>query len=172
MLQPYVKSYQLFVCPSNTANTVGLTEDSTATSNSAQNGQAKTSYVPNVDGVGDGGSLSRGAIGFEGTTGMSLSSFENTATTILVLESSWPSSDFTPTKTFFASRTNPPAMFSGHLSTGNFLFVDGHVKSMRPDRINAGVDGSNWWARDNKAYTGADLTAAQTIANTATSFYK
>ena len=50
------------------------------------------------------------------------------------------------------NRTEPIAYdtadleFQGHLGTTNFLFADGHVKSMRPTLT---VQGTNMWAVDN-----------------------
>ncbi len=37
-----------------------------------------------------------------------------------------------------------PILFSGHLGTGNFLFTDGHVKSLRPTQTMTPV---NMWGR-------------------------
>ncbi|RYX83889.1 DUF1559 domain-containing protein [bacterium] len=161
ILQPYVKSYQLFLCPSNTYNTNAMNEDSS--------GLSRRSYVPNTD---SGATGSNGAIGYENASPIALASFENTASTICFLESAYENTDFDITKTYFANRTSPSAIFTGHLSTGNFLFVDGHVKSLRADRTNPGVDGSNMWSRDNKAYTGTNLTNALANVTNAVNYYK
>ena len=46
--------------------------------------------------------------------------------------------------------------FQGHLGTTNFLFADGHVKSMRPTLT---VQGTNMWDIDSAKAAGATLVA-------------
>ncbi|BCM88786.1 hypothetical protein IAD21_00628 [Abditibacteriota bacterium] len=166
MLQPYVKSYQLFQCPSNTRNTQGMGDDVT--------GLSKVSYAANsTENVNDGG----GIFAFNSLTSpISLSAIQNPATTISNFETNSASSDFVIVKTFFTTQGDPawgggtnPALYSGHLSTANYLFADGHVKSLRPL---ATLAPTNMWNRDNVAYTGTQLTNAQTILQQATNFYK
>ncbi|RYX84339.1 DUF1559 domain-containing protein [bacterium] len=167
MLQPYVKSYQLFQCPSNTKNTIPLDADST--------GLSRVSYAPNVDGDGPNGA-SNGAIGNQDRSGPSLADFSSVSLTVAFVEmapaNNYGYTDFVPSGTHFTTFT--PGMFAGHLSTGNFLFADGHVKSQRPSALatGCGTDGSNPWRRDNRAYVTGDLTNCVTIMSNAANFYK
>ena len=158
VLQPYVKSYQLFQCPSNNKNTRNLDADSS--------GLSKISYVPNVDGNGDGGA-SNGAIGNDNREGPSLSDFAAPSLTIAILESSpdFGFTDFVPNSGFFAGFGTNTLLFAGHLSTMNVLYADGHVKSMRPSALaqGCGTDTTNPWRRDTRAYTGTGLTNCQRI---------
>ena len=166
MIQPYVKSYQLFQCPSNTRNTVNMQDDYT--------NQSKASYAVNAtENVNDGGGL----FSFNSNDpGVSLASLEYPSTTISNFETNSATSDFIIVKSYFTSAgsslwgggTNP-ALFSGHLQTANYLFADGHVKSLRPM---ATISPTNMWNRTNADYTGAALTNAQTILQQATDFYK
>ncbi|RYX84340.1 DUF1559 domain-containing protein [bacterium] len=164
MIQPYVKSYQLFQCPSNTKNTNPLDNDAT--------GLSRVSYAPNVDGGG-----SNGAVGNDNVAGPSLADFNSVSQTVAFVETMPPGfgfTDFVPTSGYFASFGTTPLLFAGHLSTGNYLFADGHVKSLRPSvmAVGCGTDGSNPWRRDNKAYAGTDLTNCQTIMGNAANNFK
>lgn len=171
MLQPYTKSYQVFVCPSNTKATVNLDADSS--------GQSKVSYVPNVDGDGADGP-SNGAIGNDRRSGPAIADFNATSLTIALVESA-PSNnygytDFVPTGAHHASfaTNNSIFLFAGHLSTMNTLYADGHVKSMRPSALSAGcgTEGANPWRRDNRAYAGGALTNCQAIMNSTSNLFK
>jgi prepilin-type N-terminal cleavage/methylation domain-containing protein/prepilin-type processing-associated H-X9-DG protein len=156
ILQPYIKSYQLFVCPSNTRNTVGFNDSP---------GGAKVSYLAPIDHNG-----SNGAIGDRYTVGPNLSSFANASQTIQVCDGNAPNTDFTITDSWWngnpAAHDCGPAtaLFYGHLSTGNYLFADGHVKSLRPMQtasVAMGGSGSiNMWDRTGADYTGTSATNA------------
>jgi len=105
LMQPYVKSTQLFKCPSNTSET---------TSNGIS---ANYGINPHISGNNDNVA--------------SLSAVNSVSQKILVSEmrtygfsefgsGSWPD--------YYWQLIG----YSGHLSTGTYLFADGHVKSMRP----------------------------------------
>jgi len=152
VLQPYVKSYQVFLCPSNTNSTSFI------------NGDTKTgiSYETNTD---EGGSL--GSFG-SNSIGPAVASFTSTATTIAVCESNANTQDYSPTNGYFkpgggwSASSTASSLFNGHLSTGNYLFADGHVKSMNPmATISVAMGGAgsvNEWNRQNVDYTGSALT--------------
>ncbi len=167
MLQPYVKSYQLFQCPSNTRNTAGMGDDST--------GLSKVSYAVNAtENANDGG----GIFTFNNVVPpIALAAIQNPATTISTFDANTGSSDFIIVKSYFGDQANSgvwgggtnTALFAGHLSTQNFLFADGHVKSLRPLTT---LTPTNMWNRDNIAYTGTQLATAQSILQQETSLYK
>ena len=173
MLQPYIKSYQIFQCPSNTRNNV-TSEDTT---------NGKESYLGPIDNQG-----SNGSFGNRTVVGPNLSSFNNVSQTIAVIEANIYATDFTVTDGFWngaaANQTDQggftkvPAIFVGHLATGNYLFVDGHVKSMKPlQTVSTAMGGSgtiNMWDRSGADYasgssqltnTMSKLTSAQTFYN-------
>ena len=158
LVQPYIKSYQLFRCPSNTRN------DTTV--EFGTNG--KVSYLAPIDYDG-----SKAAVGASYAEGPNLSDFANVAQTIMITEGNVTGHDFGITRSFWngaaANQTHPttpdrPALFNGHLTTGNYLFADGHVKSMKPlQTISVAMGGSgtiNMWDR-----TGADYAASRPAVN-------
>ena len=70
-----------------------------------------------------------------------------------------------------------PSLFAGHLSTMNVLFVDGHVKSMKPlSTISATMGGggtTNMWSRTGLDYPYGDWnTNALNKLVSATNAYK
>jgi prepilin-type processing-associated H-X9-DG protein len=58
-------------------------------------------------------------------------------------------------------------LFSGHLSTANFLYADGHVKSQRPLRTMNSTNtepGTNQWTRDNSPFNGSFTSTRTTLS--------
>ena len=110
-LQPYVKSYQVFICPSKTGTT--------NMRNGGSGTPVRAGYAVNPRFT-------------DWDTTRSLSGVNKPAQKVLVAETmgnidyndylhpNWTAADI-------GSRG-----FNGHLGTPNFLFGDGHVKSMRP----------------------------------------
>ncbi len=166
LLQPYVKSFQLFQCPSNTRNTVPF-NDSVG---------GKVSYMAPMDYKN-----SNGAIGARYAAGPNLSSFANVSQTIAICEGNAFNTDFTITDGWWSppahdSGTGNPALFNGHLSTGNYLFADGHVKSLKPlQTVSVAMGGSgsiNMWDRTGADYSAADTATVLSKLTDATNFYK
>ena len=128
-IAPYVKSKQLFACPSNPSNT-GVMGNNLP----GQDSLVPASYAMNFE-IGDGA--------YSGGAGMSIANINEVATRILVTERignnaepgvmwiDWTGNQF---------RDNG---FAGHLGTSNYLFADGHVKSLRPTQTVAG--GRSMW---------------------------
>jgi len=132
-IYPYVKSTQIFKCPSNTgAGNNGLITDT----------QMPLSYAVNTSGE-DGGYNSSGdpnpRVGPFGPgldAGVNTAAISGVATTVAMAESVQPYQDFSAQDTFV-----------GHLTRTNVLFCDGHVKSLQaPDMCKAPntvhIDGS------------------------------
>lgn len=175
MLQPYIKSYQLFACPSNTRNTNLMLDGE----DSNPGGVSKTvvSYTAPIDAGGTSGA----AFGARGVAGPSLADFANVAQTIAVLDSNVENSDFAidsgnwnGTAASFGTG-GKPALFVGHLNTMNVLFADGHVKTMKPlQTISTTMGGGgsiNMWNRQGLDYTGASLTNTLNKLTSATTAY-
>jgi prepilin-type processing-associated H-X9-DG protein len=127
---PYMKSAQVFSCPSNTNNTI-LNDDSlpanmTAAGLPASSPQFGRSYALNATSTNVGGTPPS-----EQVTAQSLAAIPATSETILVSEVKHCCAEvrFNDAPAVFA---NPAGTFTGHLGRVNFLFVDGHVKAMKP----------------------------------------
>ena len=167
LVQPYVKSIQVFACPSNTSNTLPTLDG----------GVAPISYSANTDDGTSKGIFMKTDGGQ--TTPISLAAVDSTATTIAVVEGGWANSDFVVTSNYFTA-TAPPtngaktALFVGHLATTNVLFCDGHVKSLKPlatlDTASGGSGAVNMWHRNNTSY--GTTTSAATVLTAATNAYQ
>ena len=139
---PYVKSTQLFSCPSNTRNGT-LADDSTdGALNSA--GLPLTSPRFNISYAINGANTFNSATRADGTTyngnppseyssAQSLSAIESSAETILVTEMTQTQNSFTgDVENNGGTWDNPNYVFPGHLNFVNFLFCDGHAKALKP----------------------------------------
>jgi prepilin-type N-terminal cleavage/methylation domain-containing protein/prepilin-type processing-associated H-X9-DG protein len=181
MLQPYVKSYQVFVCPSNTRNIAPMLDHQDPPV--AGPIKARVSYAAPIE-VSPNGA----AFGDRDTVGPSLSDFPSVAQTIMVVDSNAENTDFRLTGTFWmgssagGSGTGNPALFAGHMGTMNCLFVDGHVKAMKPsqtvpnDSANGfrGSGAVNMWSRftDNTYGGNGWGTRVQDMIDNATKKYQ
>jgi prepilin-type processing-associated H-X9-DG protein len=178
-IQPYVKSTQLFACPSNTINRQPTWNTAT---------QMPASYSPNSTQA----QAAFGSVAGTAFTGSAaayhIASFDFPATTIAAFESTFTNSDFNIANAYFtvtdrttAGNQGSTYLFNGHLSTGNYLFVDGHVKSLKPlSTVSAAMGGggsTNMWSRGNTDFTDAvpepnARTNTMSILNSSTRFYK
>ena len=139
---PYVKSSQLFSCPSNSANT--LFGDDSTEANMTSAGLALTeprfmrSYAIN------GANTFPGLPPSEYNRAASLAEMVSSSEIILVTE-------MTQGRVFTGDIGddwgNPDLAFKGHLNTVNFLFCDGHVKAMKP--IATGSPKNLWSCEDD-----------------------
>ena len=151
VIQPYLKSTQVLVCPSNLDN-VKETYDA----------GVMRSYAGNWNyGGGADDTTGQGYFNGTGDPGVALSEIAAPAQLIGIVEM-W----HTPYVTFNVDKNSQaysdsgtggrdwPAgaaaggyanfLFAGHLGTGNYLFADGHVKSLRPTQTMQGA----MWYRD------------------------
>ena len=149
IVQPYTKSYQVFKCPSYTPTTTVNNAPAIAASymcnggGSYQDGDTMVggSVSPNAGGIRP---MNRGQQGRPISGGANLSQFASSSQTILVLEHSDNSNNsdlYNVGDLAGGANTN----FQNHLGTTNFLFADGHVKSLKPI---ATVTGANMWTLD------------------------
>ena len=118
LIQPYVKSTQLFVCPSNSATGSDPARLGTP--------EVRAHYGGNLRILKD-------------NEAYSLSSIQNVAQKIEVGEINPGYGDFSFGVASWVPGDNDQwkwkdMTFAGHLSTFNCLFADGHVKSMRPSQ--------------------------------------
>lgn len=166
LAQPYIKSTQVFQCPSNT--TIGL---GVAGSAAAFGTIMRTHYVGNVNGATNSGNcnffsatLGNGMFGTSAAAGIALAFVSNPATTISVWENRLGYGDVCVDGKNAGAGTY--GIFAKHLSTANYLYADGHVKSLKPEATIA--NGINQWTRDNStngANAGGGLLQGNTLTN-------
>ncbi len=155
--QPYLKSTQIFKCPSNTGSATDIVAQSNP--NNVANGGIPVSYICNGGGSysdsfsGAFGNNADGSVGQRPMNrsadnnraisgGAALAQLDSSSQTILVFENGRPAS--ANSDLYNASDLtvgNTP--LQSHLGTTNFLFADGHVKSLKPLSTVAG--GVNEW---------------------------
>lgn len=160
LLQPYIKSVQLFQCPSNsTTNQVegsvvpGITPNGVPASYNANAGALAEA---------DGGPGSRRPMQQASFGNISLASFNNPSSTIIITETKQSGApDMYNNGSLYSSAS---AGLQNHLGTTNFLFADGHVKSLRPTATGSPTC---LWTLSNAVTDGASSpTACSTVWNT------
>ncbi len=182
-IQPYLKSTQVLRCPSNPENNVNAlgappleTKVSYAAACRFDEDNTATGVLPNGVGV------------ISCTSGnnrpVHSALLQDTTKVIALVETTSQQNYFNITDTgSFGVNTQhggpPPRghMFAGHLSTTNFLFADGHVKSLKPlsSMNEASVPNPgrvNLWRRDNTPFINPQFTAARNTLTFAESKYK
>ncbi len=124
LVQPYVKSAQLFVCPSHTKSTTYMNRT---------NNTILMSYVCNgiADANNFGGVQPMNRVAFGG--GAALSQFESPTQTLLVMEQIGNSAS--PDLFTVGDLGTGQVDFTNHLGMSNYLFADGHVKSLKPTAL-------------------------------------
>ena len=152
LMQPYIKSQNVFQCPSNPRK--DLLEYGDAAGGFTG---GFVSYAANVQ----GGFQDAGGTGTGYTPPFAYPQYVSPANTIVIVESTARYTDFNVDNTFWAQYTTDPnnsvgCLFSGHTSMSNYLFSDGHVKSMRPlstlDTDDQGSGSINLWRWDNATF--------------------
>jgi prepilin-type processing-associated H-X9-DG protein len=109
----------------------------------------------------------------------SLAQLQQPSETIGVVEFQGLYSDYRVTSNFWGFwASSNSLMFAGHTDHSNFLFLDGHVKALRPlqtlDVADGGSASTNMWTNDGSSFTSegattpdekglTDLTYAQTF---------
>lgn len=170
-LSPYLTNTQVLVCPANRRPTsYTLNSKSTYTVNHV---------TSNLNGI----------FGYQDQWGVmspaKSSEVQLPATTIAVLETNWNNANFSPATPYYSAASGPAgptvniSLYAGHFGMTNYLFADGHVKSLQPQAtLTAGEGGSgavNAWRLDGKAFTDAtfypDLTSAKAVIRLSTDYY-
>jgi prepilin-type N-terminal cleavage/methylation domain-containing protein/prepilin-type processing-associated H-X9-DG protein len=144
-IQPYVKSYQLFKCPSTPIN------GNVNWSNIGAGDLIAQSYVANGTGNTDynimwGGTQPMNESGGAGG-GISLARVNSPAQLILVGERGTSNGD----PEYYRPDTTGNFSMINHLGMSNFLFGDGHVKAMKPVATGTPL---NMWNVDNTTTPG------------------
>lgn len=145
VVQPYLKSIQIFACPSNPSNKTMSVD-----------GQTPVSYACSYVGfygtdVGQGGCSNDGV-------GVPLASITEPSTLIYAVENTTQfnaNHNFAEYNIHYAGGTGfIHDLFAGHMGTSNYLFADGHVKALRPRQTARPADGGsgayNMWRKDGR----------------------
>lgn len=142
-VHPYIKSTQLFSCPSN-PNNMDRSQDTDAQLSFPISYQGTFTFSTPTG-------APNGMFEYPGCARLGLAQLQAPSTTIWLIEA-WSSNasayEFNVDWIGYG-----PVLFSGHLSTANYLFADGHVKALRPMQTvpNMGSpDEVNYWYNDNK----------------------
>ncbi len=168
LMQPYIKSQNVFQCPSNPRKDLLQYGD-------AANGFAGgfVSYAASVV----GGFQDAGGTGTGYTAPFGYPQYVSPAQTIVIVETTARYTDFYVNSNFWSHTPtgdgdSQGCLFSGHTSLSNYLFCDGHVKSMRPlatlDTDDLGSGTVNLWRYDNATFKSlnngtVDPTASQVL---------
>lgn len=165
LIEPYMKSTQVFKCPSNTS-----------TANMKNTGVRGFSTLPVSYMFNGGGSTGNGSNNFGGerpfgdSKGINISSLTSVATTIAVHEQAGGETEgfSNDTSKLTGNTGTPPYAFTNHLQTTNFLFCDGHVKSLKPLATITSAT-TNYWTNDNNCGNAAVFGTLQAAMGTAQS---
>jgi prepilin-type processing-associated H-X9-DG protein len=147
VVYPYVKSEQIFTCPSSSANNLFKLDVNGrfSMSSSANAGFWLGTYSWNVSYWGNGGPGNRGpfmntSLSDVGDPSGTVNVTErNQAVTNTNGENSWRDQAASNAAGFLQPAANPPLLnnqAARHLGTMNVLFCDGHVKAMSVDALN------------------------------------
>lgn len=162
LVQPYIKSTQVFKCPSNPST--GIVFDSTDVWGTNIPGGIPVSYIANAvaqtlaNGVLP--DFAPSGVAMFSNNGRSIAAFESVSQTILVLENTVASSDpdiYNIARIGNNAPTGNSIDFQNHLNTTNFLFADGHVKALKPSATITG--GVNMWSVNPTASTDYPMPA-------------
>ena len=143
MIQPYVKSRQLFGCPSNPGNATSSIDD----------GTPALPLIPrsySINGTRDNiGGTPPSSINED----ITLAQMGSSSQVILVGETdpdwTYPEIYMTGPATPATGDTVQHYAFKGHLNTVNWLFCDGHVKALKPTATGTPVN--MWTMEDDQA---------------------
>jgi len=144
VLDPYIKSTGVWVCPSR--------------NNPASDGNGYlVSYGPNTMCSPGGQTCTNvptiGVIGYY-MAGTTMSKITVPTTTIAVTEVSSSPIEFQ----IFQTSATAYVIWSGHTTMGNYLFVDGHTKALRPEQTISttmgGAGSVDMWDRNGADFTG------------------
>ncbi|BCM92709.1 hypothetical protein IAD21_04591 [Abditibacteriota bacterium] len=151
LLQPYVKSVQIFKCPSNTLN-VNWSLSTIPKSYVCNGGYSSTDFG-GTGAIGDRPMrpLNYNYAGYD--KGVNTSFYQSPSQTIVVAEKGTDTTNEAQIS-YIGSVTPPGNALQNHLGTSNYLFVDGHVKALKP--IATGTP-YNMWLSNNP--TGAAAPA-------------
>lgn len=132
IIQPYVKSTQLFRCPSNTTGATEFMQGTNGTIPVSYAANAGNDGGPNNGGSGDGANGQR-PFPHLPYNSRALAAIESPSTTLAIGESQYQNTARLDNAQWdIYENTASRNKLTNHLGMTNFLFIDGHVKSMKP----------------------------------------
>ena len=151
MVMPYIKSSNVFICPSNSKTTpiyaTTLPDD--------YGGNYTYGQVP--------GSIPAGGVfSQQSGPGIALASISAPSQVIAIGEQSASNSNYCQLQidSLNPSGAGNSPLFAGHTGQSNYAFADGHVKSLKPFATISPSDGgsapTNYWTIDNKDFSAGD----------------
>ncbi len=159
-VQPFIKSGGVFLCPSNPNKNLSYSSAGNSISN-----DYRGSYT-------NGGVNTKSPFGPTDGAGTPLASIASAAQVIHVVESNIDKQDWQTDITNIASN----GVYAGHTSLSNYLFCDGHVKSLRPtattDASGGGSASVNMWTIDNSPFNATDGATVAAALGAAGAKYK
>ncbi|MEO7717113.1 MAG: DUF1559 domain-containing protein [Capsulimonas sp.] len=185
ILQSYVKSGQVTQCPSNPEHNYITCCGAPPDSKSYVSYGANAAQRYGRDGSGQylSGPLGDGKGPFLDVPA-AIASFQAPAQLIALVESTSMFTDFDPNISGGFNAWDQPTpnspnvgnLFAGHTGMANFLFIDGHVKAMKPlatlDQTSGGSGQTNLWLSDSSNYGTAPGQPAKTLRDSQTIFWK
>ena len=172
-IEPYVKSKGVYICPSNTSSSAD-SDNSPIPRGYAVNAWDTKFFVDPIQPFVDCDPT------FYCVSPVSLASLTQPSQTVGILEFAGSFPDYHVTSTFLNFFNSPGSnLFAGHTGRGNFLFLDGHVKAMKPlstlDIADGGSADTNMWTNSGASFTSygasspdtkgfTDLNYSQTLA--------
>lgn len=165
VIMPYVKSTQVFACPSNKRNSARVA-NSTNSWGTPIPGGIPVSYIANggtstssLTQLAPSGSPMNPINLDQSGGGAALPALEAPAQTILVFEHETNTTDpdvYSVGRIGINAPTNNALDFTNHLNTSNYLFGDGHVKALKAWATVA--NGTMWSIKPSENATSAGLT--------------
>ena len=162
LIQPYARSKGIFQCPDNPSRDLN---------DLGADGYNPSYSVARYDN-GSGGAFRDGTAGL---VSVALAALQTPTTTLMVGESTSRYSEIniadpttsqrSPIGTANNTTQSSGCLFTGHTGMTNFLFCDGHVKTMHPlatvgtNQGGSGASGVNMWTVDNSDFASADVSA-------------
>jgi prepilin-type N-terminal cleavage/methylation domain-containing protein/prepilin-type processing-associated H-X9-DG protein len=145
---PYTKSAQVFSCPSNPSNDVVADDSTSGNLALLPNGGVDAPIFFRSYNVNGTSSNIGGNPPFEYNKSQKLAAIPDVARTVAVAETREGAThvkfDDGSSPGRFSDATN---LFVGHLGTINFLFMDGHVKALKPSATTSSTN--MWTIEDN-----------------------
>jgi prepilin-type N-terminal cleavage/methylation domain-containing protein/prepilin-type processing-associated H-X9-DG protein len=169
VIQPYIKSGQVTTCPSNPDNK-NIANAATAEYPYDIRVSYAGAFVRDPSAPGNGNATaSLSYMSADNYIGAHISEIAKPSECLFVVENIGNSSNMEMTD----SVTWTGKFFAGHLQLSNFLFVDGHVKSMKPiatmNQVSGRTQPGNLWLKSGEGFDGGanQFNAARTTLTTA-----
>jgi len=173
-ISPYLRNAQVTVCPANPDNRTPSQDPKYPISYAANHALSPRDYPLPLTAPAAFSILGSGVFGRERSPGVKAASIVRSAECIAVVEMShYPYNDFVvdlpDDGAPFGDNWRPFAdcLYLGHFGRTNYLFTDGHVKTLKPTATYQG-DATNFWYRDATPLSAegrTTLTQAETRGN-------